>query len=199
MKLSRNLLWFFILTMFIIVGWRLVNVHCSPDPRVVRQSQRQYWLQVPFSANRGDISDTSGKNLSLSIPSFSFFIDPLFWDPKNADKLYDIVNKDILKKISKKIDGRFFWLIRRVDENIAKAIRYKNIDGIYECKENLRIYPNNNMLAHVLGYCDIEGNGLSGMELIWNNILYSPSGVRILAKGSTGGNYEIINNNKVIQ
>ena len=33
------------------------------------------------------------------------------------------------------------------------------------------------------------------MELIWNNILYSPSGVRILAKGSTGGNYEIINNN----
>ena len=195
MQIFKKLLWLLLLIIFIIVGWRLVNVHCKPDPRVVRQSQRQYWLQIPFSANRGDITDTFGKAFSLSIPSFSFFIDPLFWDPQNTNAFVDILNKDILNKINKKLEGRFFWLIRRVDENTANAIRAKNIDGIYECKENLRIYPNNNMLAHVLGYCDIEGNGLSGMELIWNKILYSPSGVKILAKASTGGNYEIVNNN----
>ncbi len=194
MKNARKVTWFLVLVMFAIVGWRLTIVHCAPDPRVVRQSQRQYWLQIPFSANRGNITDTLRKPLSLSIPSYSFFIDPLFWDPKSVDNLNGIVDKEIIKKINKKLDGRFVWLLRHADENTANAIRAKNIDGIYECKENFRIYPNNNMLAHVLGYCDLEGNGLSGIELVWNKILYMPSGVKILAKGSTGGNYDIVNN-----
>lgn len=194
MKITKNISWFLILIMFAIFGWRLVNVHCSPDPRVVRQSQRQYWLQIPFSANRGSISDTLGKPLSISIPSYSFFIDPLFWDPKYSNILTGILNNDSIKKISKRMEGRFVWLVRRTDEMIANAIREKNIEGIYECKENLRIYPNNNMLSHVLGYCDMEGNGLSGIELVWNNILYVPSGIKILARASTGGNYEIVNN-----
>ena len=75
-------------------------IQLKPDPRIVRQSQKQYWANVAVSASRGDIEDKNGIPLAVSVPATSFFIDPKYWDPGSADLLVPVFGKTVAKKFS---------------------------------------------------------------------------------------------------
>ena len=111
--------WFLIFILFGIVIWRLVALQLFPDARVESQSRRQYWSRIPVSTNRGLIYDRNGNALAVSVPSSSFFIDPAFWDPKEAHRLNGILPSNTVQNISKQLSGRFVWVVRKVDEDTA--------------------------------------------------------------------------------
>ena len=127
--------WFLVFLFFGLLFWRVASLQLVPDPRVEKQSRRQYWSRVPVSTNRGFIYDINGNALALSIPSASFFLDPAFWNPTDSPKLQGILSESIVTTISSKMPGRFFWLARKVDEETAKKIRALNLKGIYEINE----------------------------------------------------------------
>jgi cell division protein FtsI (penicillin-binding protein 3)/stage V sporulation protein D (sporulation-specific penicillin-binding protein) len=183
--------WFLVFLFFGLLFWRVASLQLVPDPRVEKQSRRQYWSRVPVSTNRGFIYDINGNALALSIPSASFFLDPAFWNPTDSPKLQGILSESIVTTISSKMPGRFFWLARKVDEETAKKIRALNLKGIYEINEKKRLYPNKSLLAHVLGFCDVDDKGLSGIEMVWDKVLFSPPGMKVLAKESSGRTLDI--------
>ena len=187
----RNSPWVLLFFIFAVLFWRVASLQLFPDPRVENQSQRQYWSRIPLSTNRGFIYDSKGNVLALSIPSSSFFLDPAFWDPADGEKLKEILPKSLLTAISTKMQGRFFWLARKVDDALAEKIRSLKLKGIYEISEKKRFYPNKSLLAHVLGFCDVDDKGLSGVETVWDKMLYSPPGIKILAKESSGRTMDI--------
>ncbi|NLM70638.1 MAG: penicillin-binding protein 2 [Synergistaceae bacterium] len=76
--------------------------------------------------------------------------------------------------------------MRKTEPEIADRIRELNIKGVFEIEEKKRLYPGGTMLAHVLGFCDIDDKGLSGTELMWDKELFSPPGIRVFAKDSSG-------------
>ena len=51
--------------LFVLFARTLVERHCYPDPRVLQQSQQQYWRRVPVKANRGIIQDSKGNHKDL--------------------------------------------------------------------------------------------------------------------------------------
>jgi len=183
--------WFLVFLFFAVLFWRVASLQLFPDPRVEKQSRRQYWSRVPVSTNRGSILDANGNALALSIPSSSFFLDPAFWDPSNGSKLRNILPDSIVATISSAMPGRFFWLARKVDEETAAKIRTLNLKGIYEISEKKRLYPNRSLLSHILGFCDVDDRGLSGIEMVWDKVLFSPPGIKILAKESSGRTLDI--------
>lgn len=187
----RNSPWVLLFFIFAVLFWRVASLQLFPDPRVESQSQRQYWSRIPLSTNRGFIYDSKGNVLALSIPSSSFFLDPAFWDPADSVKLKEILPKGVLSAISVKMQGRFFWLARKVDDVLAEKIRSLKLKGIYEISEKKRFYPNKSLLAHVLGFCDVDDKGLSGIETVWDKMLYSPPGIKVLAKESSGRTMDI--------
>ena len=65
---------------------------------------------------------------------------------------------------------------RRLSSDIADKINSYNLPGVYLIKESERSYPNNNMLSHVLGYVGIDNQGLSGIELLYDEYLTGSSG-----------------------
>ena len=73
-------------------------IQLNPDIRVVRQSQKQYWASVTVSASRGEIRDRNDIPLAVSVPATSFFIDPKYWDPKNAGLLAKPFEESTAKK-----------------------------------------------------------------------------------------------------
>ena len=85
-------------------------IQLKPDPRIVRQSQKQYWANVAVSASRGDIEDKNGIPLAVSVPATSFFIDPKYWDPGSADLLVPVFGKTVAKKFSATFRLRFFFV-----------------------------------------------------------------------------------------
>lgn len=60
---------------------------------------------------------------------------------------------------------------RRLSYEIADQINSFHFDGVYLLKESKREYTHNEMLSHVLGYVGIDNQGLSGLELQYDDIL----------------------------
>lgn len=167
-------------------------VQLRPDPRVVRQSQRQYWARVAVSASRGEIKDRNEIPLAVSVPATSFFIDPKYWDSKSADLLSKPFGKKIAKKFSKDLPGRFHWVARNVLKDRSEKLLEKEIPGLYTMSERVRVYPHGELASHVLGYCDIDDYGQAGVELSWNHILFSPPRTRFLTRDSKGKTLDIM-------
>ena len=57
---------------------------------------------------------------------------------------------------------------RGLDFEIAEAIDNLGYDGVYLLKESKRYYPYETVLSHVLGYVGIDNQGLSGVELYYD-------------------------------
>lgn len=183
--------WFLVFIFFGVLFWRVASLQIFPDSRVERQSRRQYWSRVSVSTDRGFIYDRSGNVLALSTPVPSFFIDPAYWNPADGPKLRGILPDAVVRAVSSPMTGRFFWIARKVDETTASNLRKLELKGIYEITEKKRLYPNKSLLAHVLGFCDVDDKGLSGIEMVWDKILFSPPGLRMLIKESSGKTLDV--------
>lgn len=161
-------------------------VQLFPDPRVEAQSQKQYWATVVVSSSRGKIEDRNGISLAVSIPTASFFIDPKYWNPASADVLAPYFGSPVARKFSKPMNGRFHWVARNMALPKAEALAKQKVPGLFTLTEKTRVYPHGSLASHVLGFCDIDGYGQSGIELAWNHILFSPSRTRFMTRDSSG-------------
>ena len=58
----------------------------------------------------------------------------------------------------------FVWLTRHISPKTQHDITQLGIPGIYLRKDYCRVYPYGPLVSHVLGYCGIDNNGLSGLR-----------------------------------
>lgn len=79
---------------------------------------------------------------------------------------------------------------RRLSYEIADKIENLHFDGVYLLKESKRYYPHNEMLSHVLGYVGIDNQGLSGLELEYDDILTGEYGSIQYFSDAKGNNLE---------
>lgn len=70
-------------------------------------------------------------------------------------------------------------LIRRIEKEQADNVKELNISGVLVSPDTKRYYPNNNFLSHVLGSTNIDGTGLTGVELQYNSYLSGVPGMKI--------------------
>jgi len=70
-------------------------------------------------------------------------------------------------------------LVRRIEKDQADNVKALNISGVLVSPDTKRYYPNNNFLAHVLGSTDVDGKGLTGVELKYNSYLSGVPGMKI--------------------
>ena len=175
-----KLVWFLVYFVIALLAVATAWIQLKPDKRIVNQSQKQYWANVAVSASRGEITDRNNVPLAVSIPATSFFIDPKFWNPKSADVLESSFGKEVSKKFSKPLNGRFHWVARNVLLSEKSELANKKIPGLYTLTEKKRVYPHGPLAFHILGFCDIDDYGQAGVELAWNHILFSPPRTRFL-------------------
>lgn len=97
-----------------------------------------------------------------------------------AKDLSDILNtdyQDMLKHVTKSTSiERVHPEGRGLDFEIAEKIDALGYDGVYLLKESKRYYPYESVLSHVLGYVGIDNQGLSGLELYYDDYLTGADG-----------------------
>lgn len=170
---------FYILHFLIVCGWavlvtRLFQLQILPNERLESKINGQFATNVKIKSKRGDVFDRNGKLLATSVPAWSVFIDPQMVSQK--DKLVDqlsqilkIKRKNLYKKLSKK--NRFVWVRRKISDSDYKKIAKLNIKGLSFLEEYKRVYFNKDSMGFLIGRVDIDGNGLSGLELQYDEIL----------------------------
>ena len=126
--------------------------------------------------------DRNGKVLATNITTVSLVVVPgQIDDPEQVAKdLSDILGtdyQDMLKHVTKSTSiERVHPEGRGLDFEIASLIDDLGYDGVYLLKESKRYYPYESVLSHVLGYVGIDNQGLSGIELYYDEYLTGADG-----------------------
>ena len=137
---------------------------------------------LPITADRGKILDRNGKVIADNITTTSLYLIPNQIKDKErvAKDLASILNvsyEDMLGHVSKKTSlERVHPEGRQLSFEIADRINSLNYDGVYLLKEAKRYYPYDNLMAQTLGFVGIDNQGLSGLELKYNDYLEGENG-----------------------
>jgi len=170
---------FFILHFVVFAAWailigRAVILQLTPNERLEVRIESQFASHVKVNAKRGNIYDRNGKILATSVSVWSAFLDPERITQK--DRLVDSVSevlkikrKTLYKKIGK--SKRFVWLKRKLSEDEYKKLSKMGFKGLSFLEEYKRVYFNRDSLSFLIGRTDIDGNGLSGIELQYDHLL----------------------------
>ena len=178
--------WIIFVVIFAVLGCTLTARHCYPDSRVVQQSQRQYWRKVPLNSTRGIIQDIKGNALVISETLPSFAVDPSMVGSKDLEELAQVVSPDVMMRITAAMGtkSRFLWMYHKIPER--EALKFKElmskVRAVIEIEEPYRKYTNQNLMSHVLGFCNNENKGQAGIEQQWDNTLYNPPGQKIVVR-----------------
>lgn len=170
-----------ILILIITIG-RVFYIQVFSYKKLNDLAESLWSRELPISADRGEIVDRNGNVLATNITTTSLVVIPnQIKDKENtARKLSEILNsdyKDMLKHVSKKTSiERVHPEGRQLSYDIAEKIDALKLDGVYLVKESKRYYPYDTMLSHVLGYVGIDNQGLSGLELYYNDYLTGEDG-----------------------
>ncbi len=150
----------------------------------------QHRENVTIPAGRGTIYDRKGVELALGERATTVYANPMqVAKPRaaaiaasralglDADRLYPT--------LADRSRG-FVYVARQADPAQASALQRLKLPGLGFYAEERRSYPQRSVAAQVLGYVGIDGNGLAGLELQFDDELAGRPGKETLVKDPRG-------------
>jgi len=166
------------------LGWLQVVRHAD----LAALAERQYSRTVLLQAQRGPIVDRQGAALATSSPAESLFAQPrALGDPVRVAArlapLLGVPEHDIHAQLT---SGRqFVWLRRKLPPATAAEVKALREPGLGFLPEPLRLYPNRELAAHVIGFDGVDG-GLEGIERAFNETLAGTPGKAVVGRDALG-------------
>jgi cell division protein FtsI (penicillin-binding protein 3) len=169
------------------LGWLQVVRHGEFVERADRQQQRTFEV----APRRGMLYDRNMRALAMTVLADSVYAVPSEMEDKAAaaDALARVVHlepedkyttrQEILERLNN--SRNFAWVARKLRPDVADEVRALHIKGVYFQKEFKRYYPNNDMVAQVLGYVGTDDKGLGGMERAYEKELHGVPGRMLTA------------------
>ncbi|MGL5585728.1 MAG: penicillin-binding transpeptidase domain-containing protein, partial [Plesiomonas sp.] len=167
----------------------------NPD-RLIREGDMRSLRVQSVATPRGMITDRAGRPLAVSVP-----VDAVWADPKEiaekasldkterwsalADALGIPLDK-LTSRVKTNPTSRFTYLARQISPSLASYVRDLKIPGIYLKQESRRFYPSGEVSAHILGFTNIDGKGIEGVEKSFDTWLTGEPGKRIVRKDRFG-------------
>ncbi len=163
---------------FIAVVFRLVDIMLFNHEWFSAKARFQQVRKEMIPVKRGIIFDRRGRELAINLDTESIYCDPseITSPDKVASALSERINQKpeiILAKLN--TDRRFNWIERKVDIEYAKGIKDLKLKGIGFAPEVKRYYPKGSLASHVIGFVNVDNNGLEGVEQRYDRYLASRS------------------------
>lgn len=167
---------------FLLVIFKVFYIEVIEYDKLSSLANSLWSRNLPITADRGEIYDRNGKVIATNITTTSLvFIPNQITDKeavaKDISEILGVEYEDILVHASKKTSiERVHPEGRQLSYEIAEQIDNLNYDGVYLVKESKRYYPYGDLLSHTLGYVGIDNQGLSGLELNYDEYLTGVDG-----------------------
>lgn len=188
----------FFVALFCILLWRLIDLTILDRKFLQGQGQARNVRVIDVPAYRGMILDREGAVLAISTPVQALWISPKDFAPSNAQliklaKLLKFSIKDLRARISSGHGREFLYLKRQVLPATAQAVKNLNIPGLFSLEEFKRYYPESESAAQLIGFTNIDDNGIEGLELAYQDWLVGVKGKRRVIKDRTGRTIDELN------
>lgn len=163
---------------------RLVDLQVRQYHKFLQLAQRQQNRTIEIEPRRGNIYDRNGSALAMSIDVDSIFAVPTELPDKETTatilaKVLRVDPQDLLARLN--APHSFAWVARKVDADTSNRIHALNLRGIYFRPEPKRFYPKRELAAQTLGYVGLDGEGLGGLELKFNDDLQGVPGRELIS------------------
>ncbi|WP_337013141.1 peptidoglycan glycosyltransferase FtsI [Pantoea sp. AS142] len=174
------------------VAWLQV---INPGKLVKEGDLRSLRVQaVPTS--RGMISDRAGRPLAVSVPVNAIWADPkelhagggvtLDSRWKALSDALSIPLDQLAARMNANPKGRFVYLARQVNPAIGEYVKKLKLPGIHLREESRRYYPAGQVTSHLIGFTNIDGQGIEGIEKSFDKWLTGAPGERTVRKDRYG-------------
>ena len=157
-----------------LIVFRLIQLQVAHNPELEALALRQFQKVGTVAPPRLPIFDRNREELAVSMPAGSVFVRPrLVRDKKKVARIFAKVLGGTPAHWARRVESPkpFVWIHRQLSEESAKQLSHYRLPGVFIESENKRVYPNGPLGAHVLGFTDIDGNGIAGTELALNDEL----------------------------
>ena len=150
------------------VGWKAWAVQVEGAAEFRERARRQHRHAVEIPAPRGAILDVRGRPLAITADADSIYANPR--EVKDvvatAERLAELLGVDgAVVEARLATRKAFVWIERHVTPEEAAAVRAAGLPGVQVTKEPRRWYPGRQAAGPLLGFAGIDGNGLDGIEL----------------------------------
>jgi len=153
---------------------RAVQIQILERDRLQSIAQRQHKETIEVKAKRGDILDRKGEPLAVSREEAQVFARPPDIEDMDAvaDKIGSILGMDrgvLKRKLS--LGESFLWITRTASIEQAEKIKTLDLPGVGILPASRRFYPGGTLAANILGFTGVDGNGLEGLEFLYEEKL----------------------------
>ncbi|MCB1885389.1 MAG: penicillin-binding protein 2 [Geminicoccaceae bacterium] len=162
----RVLMAVFVLAFF-SVGLRLVDLTTgarATKPQVLSLRRGDGAPDI----GRADILDRRGVTLATNLRVNSVIADPsrVNFPERAAHRLADALGLNEAALLARlKRGGRFAWIKRRISPREEALVKDLGLPGVALQPDEERVYPQKNLVSHVLGFTGDDNQGLAGIEL----------------------------------
>ncbi|AYD41440.1 stage V sporulation protein D [Clostridium fermenticellae] len=188
---------------FLLIIARLGYIMIRMGPKYKAIAEQQQRSEVKINAKRGKILDRNGDELAVNSDAYQIDLDlktlrETLKDEKMtfndlSNKLAPILGmqpKDVLKimntTLTNGLPASSAVLKRQVDKSQADKVKALNVRGIILSADTKRYYTNDDFLSSVLGRVNLNGDGISGVELAYNKELAGTPGESTYEKDTKG-------------
>src|SRR5213080_1822281 len=149
---------------YAVIAGRLVMFAVVGD----NHGARRAGSQDAIATARPDIVDRNGEVLATDVKAPSLFGEPRrIIDKDEAIELLTATLPDLdTGEVRDRLSARkgFVWLKREISPQQQQEIHRLGIPGIGFLRENKRVYPTGNEVAHLIGLVNIDNQGIAGIE-----------------------------------
>lgn len=188
-RYRRHVVMLLLLCGFCVILFRLVTLQVLQAAELTARADRQHQKSVTLEGARGTVTDRHGKVLAMNVEVPSVFgvptsIDSPVTAARSLSSVLKIRRGELVRKLQQ--EKHFVWLARKVEPEQGRKLEQLSIGGIGMVMEGRRFYPKGPLLAHLLGFVGMDGQGLEGLERQYDSDLHGEKRVTILQRDALG-------------
>lgn len=191
--LNKRFLWIhiFLGIALLLIVFQLVNLQVLKRPELTTFASHQHDLLIDLPPKRGMLYDRNNKELATTLKVPSIYAVPRMIPEekkrefsKQVSKILNIPEERVYKRLN--TDKAFAWLKRRVTTQELDRMQQVEHPAFGYLFENKRFYPHEELGSQILGFVNIDGKGIEGIELAFDKYLRGESGYRVTTRDALG-------------
>lgn len=175
-----------------VMLWRAVYLKITEREFLEKQGGMRYERVQEISAHRGQVLDRNGEPLAVSTPMETVWVNPRELMPAIArvPELASALGVDatrLREQVRRNADKQFMYVKRQITPDEGARVKALRIPGVNTRREYRRFYPTGEVMAHIIGFTNVDDEALEGIERTYDHWLRGQPGARRVIKDLHGG------------